>query len=61
MTNECTSVAGNIGGHVDAVVKSGAHCPMDHIQGFTRSQWMLSSGECLHHIAPAAAKFINFK
>jgi hypothetical protein len=30
------------------------HCPMEHIQGFTGSHWMLPSGECLHHIAVAA-------
>jgi hypothetical protein len=28
---------------------------MEHIPGFTRSHWMLPSGECLHCIAPAAA------
>jgi hypothetical protein len=34
--------------------------PMDHIQGFTRSHRMPSSGKCLHRIAPAAAMVINF-
>jgi hypothetical protein len=28
---------------------------MEHILGFTRSHWMPPSGECLSHIAPAAA------
>jgi hypothetical protein len=27
---------------------------MEHIQGFTRSHWMLPSGKCLRRIAPAA-------
>jgi hypothetical protein len=34
---------------------------MDHIQCFTRSHWMPSSGKCLRRIAPAAAMVINFK
>ena len=32
-----------------------AHCPMEHIPGFTRSHWMLPLGKCLRCIAPAAA------
>jgi hypothetical protein len=28
---------------------------MEHIPGFTRSQWMPPSGECLHRIAAVAA------
>jgi hypothetical protein len=34
---------------------------MNHIQGFTRSHWMLSLGECLRRIALVAAKVINFE
>jgi hypothetical protein len=34
---------------------------MNHIQGFTRSHWMLPSGKCLRRIALAAAKVINFE
>ena len=42
--------------HADAAVQCGAHCPMEHILGFTRSHWMSPSGEeCSHHIAVAAA------
>jgi hypothetical protein len=61
MTKKCTSVAGNFGGRADAVVQYGVHCPMSHNQGFTRSHWMPSLGECLCHIALAAAKVINFE
>jgi hypothetical protein len=61
MTNKCTSFAGNCGGHADVLVQYEAHCPMNHIQGFTRSHWMQSLGKCLHCIAPAAAKVINFE
>jgi hypothetical protein len=34
---------------------------MEHIQGFTRSHSMLSSGECLRRIALAAATVDEFK
>jgi hypothetical protein len=60
-TNKCTFVDGNFGGHADAAVQCGLHHPMDHIQGFTRSHWMLSSDKCLRRIASAAAKGINFE
>jgi hypothetical protein len=33
---------------------------MEHILVFTQSQWMSPSGECLHHIATAAAMFDEF-
>jgi len=33
---------------------------MEHIQGFTRSQWMPPSGECLRCIAPAAVMVDEF-
>jgi hypothetical protein len=46
--------------HADAMVRCGAHHPMKHNQGFTRSQWMLQSGECSHHIAAAAAMVDDF-
>jgi hypothetical protein len=43
---KCRQIAGNFDCHVDAAVRRGAHCPIEHIQGFTRSHWMLPSGEC---------------
>jgi hypothetical protein len=45
---------------VDVAVQRGAHHLMEHIQGFTRSHWMPSSGKCLRRIAPAAAMFEEF-
>jgi hypothetical protein len=48
-------------GHGDAAVRREAHHPMDHIQGFTRSQWMPPSGECLRRIAPTAAMVDEFE
>ena len=46
--------------HADVAVQRGAHRPMEHIQGFTRSHWMPPLGECLHHIVPAAAMVDKF-
>jgi hypothetical protein len=51
---KCRQISGNFDHHGDAAVRCGAHRPMEHIQGFTRSHWMLSLGKCLRHIAPAA-------
>jgi hypothetical protein len=56
---KCRQITGNFDHHADAVVQCGAHCPMEHIQGFTRSHWMLPSGECLRRIAPAAIMVNN--
>ena len=54
-TKKCRQIDKNFDGHGDAAVQRGAHCPMKHIRGFTRSHWMPPSGECLRRIAPAAA------
>ncbi len=51
---KCKWIAGDFDHHADGAVQRGAHCPMKHLQGFTRSHWMLPSGKCLHPIAPAA-------
>jgi hypothetical protein len=51
---KCRRIAGNFDHHADAAVRCGVHCPMEHIQGFTRSHWMLPSAECSRPIAPAA-------
>jgi hypothetical protein len=51
---KCRQIDDNFDDHGDAAVQCGAHHPMEHIQGFTRSHWMPPSGECLRRIAPAA-------
>ena len=51
---KCREITGNFDHHVDAAVQCGAHHPMEHILGFTRSHWMPPSSECLRHIALAA-------
>jgi hypothetical protein len=57
---KCRQIDDNLDGHDDAAVQCGAHRPMKHIWGFTRSHWMPPSGECLHRIAPAAAMVNEF-
>ena len=57
---KCRQIAGNFDGYTDAAVQCGMHPPMENIPGFTRSHWMLPSGKCLHRIAPAAAKVVDF-
>ena len=57
---KCRQIAGDFDCHADAAVRRGAHRPMEHIQGFTGSHWMLPSGKCLRHIAPAAAMVNKF-
>jgi hypothetical protein len=57
---ECRWIAGDFDCHADAVVRRGAHRPMEHVQGFTGSHWMLPSDKCLCHIAPAAAMVNEF-
>jgi hypothetical protein len=57
---KCGQIAGNFDGYGDAVVRREAHRPMEHIQGFTRSHWMLPPGKCLRRIAPAAVMVDEF-
>jgi hypothetical protein len=52
---KCRESAGDFDHQADAAVGCGAHCPMEHIPGFTRSHWMLPLGKCLRRIAPSAA------
>jgi hypothetical protein len=58
---KCRRIPGDFDGHGDAAVRREAHRPVEHIQGFTRSHWMLPSGECLRRIAPAAAMVDDFE
>jgi hypothetical protein len=53
-------IDGNFYCHGDAVVRRGAHCPIEHVQGFTQSHWMPPPVECSHRIAQAAAMVNEF-
>jgi hypothetical protein len=57
---KCRRIASNFDHHAAAAVQCMAHHPMEHIQGFTRSHWMLPLGKCLHRIAPAAVMVDEF-
>jgi len=57
---KCSRIAGDFDCHRDAVVRRGAHRPIQHVQGFTRSDWMLPSGECLCCIPSAAVMVDEF-
>ena len=57
---KCRQITGNFDCHADAALRCGAHRPIEHILGFTRSHWMLPTGECLHRIATAAAMVDEF-
>jgi hypothetical protein len=57
---KCRRIAGDFDCHEDAAVRCGAHCPIEHVQGFTRSHCMPPSGKCLHPIAPATVMVNEF-
>ncbi len=57
---KCRRIAGDFDCHEDAAVRYGVHCPMEYILGFTQGHRMSPSGECLHHIAEAAAMVDEF-
>jgi hypothetical protein len=57
----CRQIACNFDCHGGAAVQRGAHRPMEHIQGFTRSHWMPPLVECLRRIALAAAMVDEFE
>jgi hypothetical protein len=57
---KCRRIDGNFYCHGNAAVRCGAHHPIEHVQGFTRSHWMPPSVECSHHIAQAAAMVNEF-
>ena len=54
---KCRQIDDDFNGHGSAPVRRGAHCPMEHIQGFSQRPW----GECRHHIAPVAAMVDEFE
>jgi hypothetical protein len=57
---KCRQIDGNFDCHGYAGVRLGAHRPIEHVQGFTRSHWMPPLVKCLHCIAPAAAMVNEF-
>jgi hypothetical protein len=58
---KCRQIDDDFDNHADAAMRCGAHCPMKHNQGFTRSQWMPPLVKCSHRIAAAAAMVDDFE
>jgi hypothetical protein len=56
VTSKCTSIAAHFEGLADALVQYRVHRPMQHVQGYTGSHWVLPLGNYLLHIAPAATR-----
>ena len=56
MASTCSSVVGHFNGHGGPPVQYEAHCPMQHVQGYSRSHWTPPSGNYLLSISPAAAR-----
>jgi hypothetical protein len=40
---KCKQITCDFDHHVDVVIQFGAHCTMEHIQGFSRSHWIADS------------------
>jgi hypothetical protein len=55
MASTCSSIVGHFDGHGGPPVQYKAHCSMQHVQGYSRSHWMLPLGNYLLRIALAAA------
>ena len=56
MASKCSSVATHFEGLADVPVQYKVHCPMHHVQGYTRSHWTSPLGNYLLRIAPAATR-----
>jgi hypothetical protein len=54
MTNKCNLSAGRFDGHGGVPEQYRWHRPMRHVQGYSGSHWMPTSGDYLLRIAPAA-------
>ena len=54
--NKCTSVTGHFDDHADTLKQYGAHCQLQHVQGFTKSCWTPPSGAYLLGIVQVAAR-----
>jgi hypothetical protein len=54
--SKCNSSTSRFDGHGGVPVQYEAHCPMQHVQGYTKSHWTLPSGNYLLRIAPAATR-----
>jgi hypothetical protein len=56
MASTCSSVIVRFDGHGGPPVRYEAHRPMQHVQGYSGSHWMLASSNYLLCIAPEATR-----
>jgi hypothetical protein len=56
MASTRPSIVGHFNGHGGPPVQYKAHCPMQHVQGYSGSYWTPALGDYLRRIAPAAAR-----
>jgi hypothetical protein len=56
MVSTCFSIVGHFDGHGSWPVQYKAHRPMQHVQGYFGSHWMLALGNYLFRITPAATR-----
>jgi hypothetical protein len=45
MASTCSSIVGSFDGHGGLPVQYKVHCPMQHVQGYSRSHWTPASGD----------------
>jgi hypothetical protein len=56
MASTCPSVIDRFDGHGGLPLQIEAHCPMQHVQGYSGSHWTPASGDYSLRITPAAAR-----
>ncbi len=56
MVSTCSSIIGHFNGRGGPPVQYEVHCPIQHVQGYSRSHWAPPLGDYLLSIAPAAAR-----
>jgi hypothetical protein len=56
LTIKCTSAEAHFGGLADALEQYRRHHPMQHVQGYIRSHWMLPLGNYSLCITPAVTR-----
>ncbi len=56
MVSTYSTTVGHFDGQGGLLVQCEAHCPMQHVQGYSGSHWMPASSDYLLRIAPAAAR-----
>ena len=55
-TSKCASIAGHFDGRVEALKQYMRHCPMENVQGYIGSHWLLPLGNYSFRIAPVDAR-----